>query len=237
MVDATRFERSLTAAHSRLAAGDANEAKVRLDEALARGTGRRTTSSHPSYGSGLTPLRLEELRLSAAEDQPRRCYSAARLEAVGELERLTVEFPLRERSRHKLMSSYRDGRQADAVRSFQTYRTHLAEEVGLEPSGELVGLQRIIVILTRASTRNLDSSAAGLPPRRAARRGSLRRRAPGDPALCGREVAVKVIRPVSPIDPRSSAGSRTRRSSSPASSTPTSCRSTTSGASRVARTS
>ena len=35
MIDATRFERLVAAARSRLEAGDATEAKVRLDEALA----------------------------------------------------------------------------------------------------------------------------------------------------------------------------------------------------------
>ena len=34
------------------------------------------------------------------------------------------------------------GRQAEALRAFQTYRTFLAEEVGTEPSAELVEIER-----------------------------------------------------------------------------------------------
>ena len=45
-----------------------------------------------------------------------------------------------------MLALYRDGRQADALRSFQAYRRHLAEEVGLEPSGELAELERMIAI-------------------------------------------------------------------------------------------
>ncbi len=124
-------------------------------------------------------------------------------EAVGELERLTVEFPLRERSRHKLMLAlYRDGRQADALRSFQTYRTHLAEEVGLEPSGELVELEHMI------ATRDprLDEEPA---PR--ALRGYLLGEKLGEGRFgvvyratqpgVGRDVAVKVIHPDLADDP------------------------------------
>ena len=69
-----------------------------------------------------------------------------------------------------MLALYRDGRQADALRSFQTYRTHLAEEVGLEPSGELVELERMIATRDpRLDERTCAPSAAGLPPRREAR--------------------------------------------------------------------
>ena len=145
MVDATRFERLLTAAHARLAAGDATEAKVRLDEALALWNGPAYDEFASESWVWADAARLEELRLSAREDRAEALLLRGDTEAVGELERLTVEFPLRERSRHKLMLAlYHDGRQADALRSFQTYRTHLAEEVGLEPSGELVELEHMI---------------------------------------------------------------------------------------------
>ena len=80
MVDASRFERLLIAARSRLEAGDPSEAKGRIDEALALWNG-------PAYYESLSEpwvwadvARLEELRLSAREDcdLPRRYSSAAR---------------------------------------------------------------------------------------------------------------------------------------------------------------
>ena len=136
LVDATRFERLLAAAHSRLEAGDATEAKVRLDEALALWNGPAYDEFASESWAWADAARLEELRLSVREDRAEALLLRGETaEAVGELERLTVEFPLRERSRRKLMLAlYRDGRQANALPSFQTYRTHLADEVGLEPS-------------------------------------------------------------------------------------------------------
>ena len=146
MIDATRFEQLVAAAHSRLEAGDATEAKVRLDEALALWNGPAYDEFASEPWAWAAASRLEELRLSAREDRAEALRILGETaEAVGELERLTVEFPLRERSRQKLMLAlYRDGRQADALRSFQAYRRHLAEEVGLEPSGELAELERMI---------------------------------------------------------------------------------------------
>ena len=76
------------------------------------------------------------------------------------------------------------------------------------------------------------AGAAGLPARRAARRGRVRRRVPGHPAV-GRPRRRGQGRsgPSWPTGPSSSAASRPRPTWSPASSTPTSCRSTTTGAS------
>ena len=108
--------------------------------------GPPTTSSRPSRGHGQTPLDSRSFASARGEDRAEALLLRGEtVEAVGELERLTVELPLRERSRRKLMLAlYRDGRQADVLRSFQTYRTRLADEVGLEPSGELVELERMI---------------------------------------------------------------------------------------------
>ena len=101
-----------------------------------------------------------------------------------------------------MLALYRDGRQADALRSFQTYRTHLAEEVGLEPSGELVELEHMI------ATRDprLDEEPA---PR--ALRGYLLGEKLGEGRFgvvyratqpgVGRDVAVKVIHPDLADDP------------------------------------
>ena len=56
------------------------------------------------------------------------------------------EDPLREAFRVKLMLAlYRSGRQVDALRVMQDYRRRLGEEVGLEPSPELVQLERQIL--------------------------------------------------------------------------------------------
>ena len=92
--------------------------------------------------------RLTELRLAALEDRIdadlRRGLAG---ELVGELEVLHREHPTRERLVHQLMLAlYRAGRQSDALRSFDTYRLHLAEELGLEPSPELRRLEEQILL-------------------------------------------------------------------------------------------
>ena len=194
-IDATRFEQLVAAAHRRLEEGDASEAKVRLDEALALWNGPAYDEFASEPWAWAAASRLEELRLSAREDRAEALRILGETaEAVGELERLTVEFPLRERSRHKLMLAlYRDGRQADALRSFQAYRRYLAEEVGLEPSGELADLERMIA----SREPRLDTGTAGP----AAGGTTATRRSPGRAAatcrdrrtgcLCGARAATR----------------------------------------------
>ena len=63
MVDATRFERLLAAAHSRLEAGDTTEAKVRLDEALALWNGPAYDEFASESWAWADAARLEELRI------------------------------------------------------------------------------------------------------------------------------------------------------------------------------
>ena len=66
---------------------------------------------------------------------------------TGEVEQLCEERPLDERVRALLMRTlYRDGRQADALRSFRDIRHRLVEELGVEPSKALVRLNEQILL-------------------------------------------------------------------------------------------
>jgi class 3 adenylate cyclase len=59
---------------------------------------------------------------------------------------LTRDHPLRERLwAQRMIALYRAGRQADALRAYQELRTHLAEELGLEPGAELRRLEGAIL--------------------------------------------------------------------------------------------
>jgi predicted ATPase/DNA-binding SARP family transcriptional activator len=101
-------------------------------------------------GEWLLPhrARLDEVRLGLIEG-----HLAARLElgaagdVIGELEALVRVHPLREGLWALLMvASYRDGRQSDALASFQRARSWLADELGLDPGLELQQLERQILV-------------------------------------------------------------------------------------------
>jgi class 3 adenylate cyclase len=91
--------------------------------------------------------RLDELRQACLERRIEVDLVAGRhAELIGELEALVRLHPLRERLRAQLMLAlYRSGRQAEALDTYQTGRTLLADELGLEPGRELKDLQRGIL--------------------------------------------------------------------------------------------
>lgn len=91
--------------------------------------------------------RLEEQRLAVLE-----LHAEARLELgehsllAGELGDLVARYPLRERLRAaQLRALYRAGRQSEALDSYADLRSHLADELGLEPGPELVALHQAIL--------------------------------------------------------------------------------------------
>lgn len=98
---------------------------------------------------GLEPerARLTGLRLATVEDRVEADLMLGRhASLVGELEALVDEHPFRERLWGQLMVVlYRSGRQADALATYDRLRRTLAEEVGLDPSPELVSLQEQIL--------------------------------------------------------------------------------------------
>ena len=84
--------------------------------------------------------RLNEMR-TVARRNAQRPFSpwATTIGSIPELERLVADEPLRERPTSLLMQAlFATGRHAEALRAFQSFRTRLAEETGLDPSGDLV---------------------------------------------------------------------------------------------------
>jgi DNA-binding SARP family transcriptional activator/streptogramin lyase len=90
---------------------------------------------------------LEEARLSVLEDRIDADLAAGDgAVLVPELEQLIAREPLRERPYGQLMLAlYRDGRQADALDTYQRARKLLSQEVGLEPGPQLNELERRIL--------------------------------------------------------------------------------------------
>jgi DNA-binding SARP family transcriptional activator len=148
--------------------------------------------------------RLNELRVVGMEEHAEVMVELGHHQrAIPELRWLRTAHPLRERPVALLMQAlFVTGRQADALREFQTYRASLGDETGLEPSVELRALEQ--------------SVAAGHPSQRSAGRSRLLRGytvhgvlgegaygrvlAATQPGT-NREVAIKVIRPDLANDP------------------------------------
>ena len=104
---------------------------------------------------------LEEARLSVLEDRIDADLAAGRdAVLVPELEQLIAREPLRERPYGQLMLAlYRDGRQAEALETYQRARKMLSEEVGLQPGPQLQELERRMLNQDPALAAGRASSA------------------------------------------------------------------------------
>ncbi len=91
--------------------------------------------------------RLNELRVVAMEERAEALLALGGAHRViPELERLAADHALRERPVSLLMQAmFATGRHADALRRFQAFRDRLGDETGLEPSADLVALERSMV--------------------------------------------------------------------------------------------
>jgi DNA-binding SARP family transcriptional activator len=143
-VDAARFE--LLVAEARRATVP-TERLVMLDEALALWRGSVLADLRDEPFVRAERDRLEEERLVALEERLSAILALGRHdEAVGPLQALVSEEPLRERPRRLLMLAlYRAGRQTEALDVYRGFRRQLRDELGLEPSAELRGLEASIL--------------------------------------------------------------------------------------------
>ncbi|TNY36886.1 BTAD domain-containing putative transcriptional regulator [Thermomonospora catenispora] len=157
-VDALRFQALLERARAQDA--PAGRAAV-LAEALALWRGPAFADFADEAFPRAAAARLEELRLVAVEDHAEARLALGEHAALaGELSGPAAEHPLRERLRALHMRAlYGAGRQSEALEEFERLRTALAEELGLDPSPELVALQRAIL----AQDPALDAPAAPSP--------------------------------------------------------------------------
>lgn len=161
-VDAHRFECLVSEARKR-ATEDPEAAIAIYDEAL--GIWRGPALDDFSYDDFARPevTRLEELRVTVLEERIEALLEAGQhKDAVAELEGLAGAHPWREAFWRQLMIAlYRSGRQAEALRAFGEARRILGEELGIEPSEELRGLEELI--LMQDKTLDRPDPAAGRP--------------------------------------------------------------------------
>jgi predicted ATPase/DNA-binding SARP family transcriptional activator len=164
-VDAGRFEqlvRSVPADYS----DDPAAAAAALREALSLWRGPALAEFREESWALGAAVRLDELRLASLERlNDARLTLGEHGELCGELEHLVDENPLRERLWGQLMLAlYRSGRQADALRAFQRLRERLVDELGIEPSRELVALESAVLGHDRALDLASRSAAVADTP-------------------------------------------------------------------------
>jgi tetratricopeptide (TPR) repeat protein len=147
-VDALRFQEYARRGRDELAAGEPARAAAHLREALALWRHEVALADAEPVGWGAAEAaRLSEVRLTATEDRWEAEMRLGRHDAaVGELERLLVAHPLRERFVALLMLAlFRTGRHTAALDAYQRLRGRLADELGLDPGPELVALHARIL--------------------------------------------------------------------------------------------
>lgn len=128
----------------------AHVARGELKEALALWRGRAYADFADEEFVETAVARLDEERLTAVES-----YADC---PVSDLAALVTEHPLRERLRAAHMKAlYRAGRQTEALESYDELRRLLLDELGLDPSPELVSLQQSIL------TQELPHARTNLP--------------------------------------------------------------------------
>ncbi len=154
-------------------AGDPSAALASCTRALAMFQGEILSAAGDAEWVIPYRARLEEVRLGLIEDQlAARVDLGAAGEVIGELEGVVSVHPLREGLWALLMVAlYRDGRQADALATYQRVRNVLADELGLDPGPQLQQLEHQILVhdpalgVPSAAVRGLgpDRSAGNLP--------------------------------------------------------------------------
>ncbi|MEU3254367.1 AfsR/SARP family transcriptional regulator [Streptomyces sp. NPDC006997] len=143
-IDLHRFRAYVRRSHRALAGNDLSAARELLDRALAlwQGVPLGDAAVGPLCRSAVAEW--EEEYLSAREDAHwLRIRAGEPMRAVGELKRMSIAHPGRERITELLMVAlYQSGRQAEAVGVYHAARRRLVEESGREPSPKLRQLFR-----------------------------------------------------------------------------------------------
>jgi predicted ATPase/DNA-binding SARP family transcriptional activator len=146
-LDLTAFEVDAFAGREMLRSGDAARAAETLGRALGLWRGRALVEVAETSWGQPEAVRMEELRAAAID-----CWLEARLalgethQVVAPAEAAVAEQPLREQLWAKLITAlYRSGRQAEALRAYQRLRQLLGDELGIDPSPELVALEASIL--------------------------------------------------------------------------------------------
>ncbi len=146
-LDSTRFERLAAEGRRELENHRAHAALDTLTRALGmwRGSALADFTDDPFARS--ETVRLNELRLDTFEQRVWADLECGRHDViVAELRDTVARHPFRETCWEQLMLAlYRSGRQADALRAYQSARSVLGEELGLEPGPALRAMEDLVL--------------------------------------------------------------------------------------------
>jgi predicted ATPase/DNA-binding SARP family transcriptional activator len=145
--DVTLFEQDASGGRSLLRAGEFDRAADVLAKALDHWRGPAITDVADAVWAKPEAVRLDELRAMVIEGRlEARLAMGHSQEVIADAEMAVAEHPLREGPWASLITAlYRCGRQSEALRSYQRLRQVLAEELGINPSPQLVALEGAIL--------------------------------------------------------------------------------------------
>ncbi|MEM9515511.1 MAG: BTAD domain-containing putative transcriptional regulator [Actinomycetota bacterium] len=145
-LDIEQFDQRAATARACAAAGEHAETIAAANDALEVWRGRPFGEFADEPWAQAEVNRLDELHAELRELRAAAYIERGKPElAVADLEALAADHPYRERPQGLLMRAlYHSGRHAEALRAFQQFRRRLIDEVGVEPSQELVDLDRSI---------------------------------------------------------------------------------------------
>jgi predicted ATPase/DNA-binding SARP family transcriptional activator len=141
-VDAQRFQACIRSGE-RLVDRDQSAALAATSEAIELWHGEAYADMSEIDALATERARLDQLHVRCLEIRIDALLGLGRhVEAVAESETFVTDHPYHERFRAQhMLALYRSGRQADALRSYQRARQILADELGIDPSPELVELE------------------------------------------------------------------------------------------------
>jgi DNA-binding SARP family transcriptional activator len=146
-VDAYRFDQLTEQGMAQLRGGDGEEAARTLNKALSLWHGGALVDVSTGRRLSAWSTQLEERRKSVQEQRFSLELELGRHHAV--LDELSEAFrahPTHEAFAGQLMRAlHRCGRRPDALNTFRTLRSHLVEELGLEPSAQLQRLHQEVL--------------------------------------------------------------------------------------------
>jgi DNA-binding SARP family transcriptional activator/tetratricopeptide (TPR) repeat protein len=162
--DAVAFEQDLGRSRQLRKGGDFAGAVNALNSALSLWRGI-AFAGVPGPFAETERVRLGELRSAAAEERADVLLSLGRHEeVVPDLTAMVADHPLRERMRGLLMVAlYRCGRHAEALRVFQDGRRVLAEELGIDPGGDLTRIHQQVLTMDPALAAPGGPAVVALP--------------------------------------------------------------------------